>query len=79
MIIVSSPVGGGGMIRNISFQFFDSLMQFSTNLDTTNLKIFLNHDGIYSFEWKFNKISEEKNCFEEATEIGEDVSLNPWG
>lgn len=78
MIIVSSPVGGG-MIRNISFQFFDSLMQFSTNLDTTNLKIFLNHDGIYSFEWKFNKISEEKNCFEEATEIEEDVSLNPWG
>lgn len=53
---------------------FDSFMQFSSNPNTTNLKICPNHDGLCSFERKFNINSEEKKCFEEAMEIGEDIS-----
>ena len=33
---------------------------FSSNLNTINLKMFSNHDGIYRFERKFNKYSEER-------------------
>lgn len=39
----------------ICFQFFDPHNLFSSNLNTTSLKIFPKHGGIYIFDTKFSK------------------------
>ena len=46
---------------------FDWQVHF-TVLNTKNLKIFLNHDGTYSFERKFNKTSRERKSPKESIE-----------
>ena len=45
----------------ICFQFFDPHNIFSSNLNTTTLKIFPKHGGIYIFETKFRKTL-ERDC-----------------
>ena len=46
--------------KKVYFQFCDARNTFSSNLNTTNLKMLLNHGGIRRVDTKFNKISVEK-------------------
>ena len=43
------------MSKNFYSQFFDSQNAFFSNLNTANLKMFLNFDGIYRFSKKLSK------------------------
>ena len=45
----------GDMSKNIYFQFFDTQNIFSSNLNITNLKMFLSQGGIY----RLNKIKQK--------------------
>ena len=58
MIGTGERVLPGGS-RNVYFQLFLLANAFFTYLNTINLNIFHNNDGIYRFVRKFNKIYEE--------------------
>ena len=51
----------GGMSKNEQIQFFLLTNVFASNLNTINLKLFLNHSGIYRFRKIFKKDSGEIN------------------